>query len=515
MRFSANYGTFAVPEVDRVSAPLLLEMRGIGKSFPGVRALEGVDFDLRAGEVHVLLGENGAGKSTLMKILSGAYRGDSGEVRLDGQVVRLHPPVEARRLGINTIYQECSLVPHLPVYANVFLGRERCLIGGILDRRGMRAATAKILQELGIDLDPDARVSRLSIAQQQMVEIARALAFTARIIVMDEPTSALTRTEIRKLFGLIQAVRERGVGIVYISHRMEEIMEVGDRVTVLRDGRRVASSPVADVDIPQLIRWMADRELEEHFPRRPTSPGEPALEVENLSTKNKLEGITFSLRRGEILGVAGLMGSGRSTLARVLFGELRVRSGCVQVHGRTARIRSPATAVGHRLGYLPEDRKQMGLVLPLSIRQNIALANPEQVYPWGWRRTRREQRLAQTQVDQLRIRTPHLEQLVINLSGGNQQKVVLGKWLAREADILIFDEPTRGIDVASKVDIYELMNRLTERGAAILMISSDLPEILGMSDRILVMRGGRIAAEYQRGAADQESVLRAALGGAA
>jgi len=498
-----------------MSAPVLLEMRGIGKSFPGVRALEGVDFDLRAGGVHVLLGENGAGKSTLMKILSGAYRCDTGEVRMNGQVVRLHPPVEARRLGVNTIYQECSLVPHLPVYANVFLGRERCLGGGFLDRRGMRAATSRILHDLGIELDPDARVSRLSIAQQQMVEIARALAFTARIIVMDEPTSALTRTEIDKLFGLIRAVRERGVGIVYISHRMEEIMEVGDRVTVLRDGRRVASSPVAAVDIPQLIRWMADRELADHFPRRPTTPGESALEVEHLGTAGKLAGVGFVLRRGEILGVAGLMGSGRSTLARVLFGELRAQSGQVRIHGRIARIRSPAAAVGHRLGYLPEDRKQMGLVLPLSVRQNIALANPERVYPWGWRRSRVEQQLARTQVDQLRIRTPHLEQPVVNLSGGNQQKVVLGKWLAREADVLIFDEPTRGIDVAAKVDIYELMNRLTERGAAILMISSDLPEILGMSDRILVMRDGRVAAEFPRGAADQERVLRVALGGAA
>ncbi|MCL4178987.1 MAG: ATP-binding cassette domain-containing protein, partial [Verrucomicrobia bacterium] len=255
------------------------------------------------------------------------------------------------------------------------------------------------------------------------------------------------------------------------------------------------------------------RELAEHFPRRPTTAGEPALEVENLTTQDKLAGISFTLRRGEILGVAGLMGSGRSTLARALFGELRVRSGCMRVHGSVAKIGSPAAAVARRIGYLPEDRKQMGLVLPLSVRQNIALANPERVYPWGWRRSRREKQLAQVQVDQLRIRTPHLEQPVVNLSGGNQQKVVLGKWLAREADILIFDEPTRGIDVAAKVDIYELMNRLTERGAAIVMISSDLPEILGMSDRILVMRGGRVAGEFRRGAVDQEMVLRAALGG--
>jgi ribose transport system ATP-binding protein len=497
-----------------MSAPLL-EMRGISKSFPGVRALQEVDFDLRAGEVHVLLGENGAGKSTLMKILSGAYRADAGEVRLDGCVARLDPPVVALRAGINTIYQECSLVPHLPVYANIFLGRERCLGAGILNRASMRRATLEILGELGIALDPEARISRLSIAQQQMVEIARALAFTARIIVMDEPTSALTQTEIRKLFGLIRTVRERGVGIVYISHRMEEIMEVGDRVTVLRDGRLVASSPVREVTVPQLIRWMADRELAEHFPRRPGPPGEPALEVENLATTDKLAGISFTLRRGEILGVAGLMGSGRSTLARALFGQVRVRSGRVRVHGSLASLGSPVAAVGHRMGYLPEDRKEMGLVLPLSVGQNIALANPERAYPWGWRRPRRERQLAQAQVERLRIRTPHLGQPVVHLSGGNQQKVVLGKWLAREADVLIFDEPTRGIDVAAKVDIYELMNGLTERGAAILMISSDLPEILGMSDRVLVMRNGRVTGEFRRGAVDQETVLRAALGEAA
>lgn len=492
---------------------VLLEMRGIEKSFPGVRALAGVDFDLRAGEVQVLLGENGAGKSTLMKILSGAYRCDSGEVRLDGRPVRLHPPAEARRLGINTIYQECSLVPHLPVYANVFLGRERCLGGGILDRGAMRRATGEILGELGIDLDPGVPVSRLGMAQQQMVEIARALAFTARILVMDEPTSALTQTEIRKLFGLIRNVRDRGVGIVYISHRMEEILEVGDRITVLRDGRRVGCCPVAEATIPRLIRWMADRELDEHFPRRPAPVGEAALEVEDLCRAPKLQGVSFTLRRGEILGVAGLMGSGRSTLARVLFGERRGCTGRVRINGRPARIRSPAAAVAHRLGFLPEDRKQMGLVLALSVRENLALANSSAVHPWGVRLTGREQRLAAAQVDQLRIRTPHIDTPVMNLSGGNQQKVVLGKWLAREADILIFDEPTRGIDVAAKVDIYELMNRLTARGAAILMISSDLPEILGMSDRILVMRGGRVAAEFRRGAVDQEAVLRAALGG--
>jgi ribose transport system ATP-binding protein len=490
----------------------LLQMRRISKAFPGVRALDGVDFDLQAGEVHVLLGENGAGKSTLMKILSGAYRSDSGEVWLKGEVVRLQSPAEALHLGINTIYQECSLVPQLPVYANIFLGRERCLGLGILHHRAMQRETERILKDLGIALDPNVRVNQLSIAQQQMVEIARALAFAARVIIMDEPTSALTPTEIRTLFGLIREVQQRGVGIVYISHRMEEILEVGDRVTVLRDGRWVTTQPVKNTTIPQLIRWMADRELQEHFPRRPVRAGEVVLEVENLSTQDKLRKVNLTLRRGEILGVAGLMGSGRSTLARVLFGELKSTSGRMRIHGCPVRLRSPAAAIRRRMGFLPEDRKGMGLVLPLSVRQNMALPNAQETYPRGLRRPARERRLAQTQVDQLRIRTPHLEQPAVNLSGGNQQKVVLGKWLAREADVLIFDEPTRGIDVAAKVDIYELMNRLTAEGVGILMISSDLPEVLGMSDRILVLHNGRVSAEFQRGSADQTAVLKAALG---
>lgn len=492
--------------------PPLLEMRGISKTFPGVKALDGVDFDLRAGEVHVLLGENGAGKSTLMKILSGAYRCDSGELLLENRRVRFQNPAEALRFGINTIYQECSLVPQLPVVANIFLGRERCVGPGVLRHGAMRRETARILKDLGIQLDPDARVGQLSIAQQQMVEIARALAFDARVIIMDEPTSALTPTEIRTLFGLIREVRQRGVGIVYISHRMEEILEVGDRVTVLRDGRWVTTQSVQETTIPQLIRWMADRELREHFPRRAVPPGELLLEIENLRSRDKLRGINLTLRRGEIVGVAGLMGSGRSTLARVLFGELKSTGGGVRIHGRPVTLRSPAAAIRHRLGYLPEDRKGMGLVLPLSVRQNMALANTEQTHPRGVRCEARERQLAQSQVDQLRIRTPHLEQPVVNLSGGNQQKVVLGKWLAREADVLIFDEPTRGIDVAAKVDIYELMNRLTAQGAGILMISSDLPEVLGMSDRIVVLHNGRVTAEFQRGSADQPAVLKAALG---
>lgn len=490
----------------------LLQMRGIGKSFPGVHALDGVDFELRAGEVHVLLGENGAGKSTLMKILSGACAADTGTILLDGQPLVIRSPHQARALGINTIYQEFTLVPHLSVGQNIFLGREPAGALGTVNHRRLHQRAAEVLTRLGIQLDPTARVAQLSVAQQQMVEVARALAFEARVLILDEPTSALTAAEIRTLFTLIRSVRAQGVGLIYISHRMEEIFEIGDRVTVLRDGRTIATRAVADATVGELIRLMADRELQDHFPRRPVPPGETVLEVSQVTTREKLRGVSFTLRRGEILGVAGLLGSGRSTLARVLFGAEPATSGCVKVRSRLRRIRSPRAAIRLGIGYLAEDRKLQGLVLPLSVRHNIALPNTALAYPKGVRHAARERQLVAPQVDQLRIKTPHLEQPVVNLSGGNQQKVVLAKWLARQAEILIFDEPTRGIDVAAKVDIYELMNRLTARGAAILMISSDLPEVLGMSDRILVMHEGRVAAEFDPRQADQASLVRAALG---
>lgn len=490
----------------------LLEMRGIGKSFPGVCALDAVDFELRAGEVHVLLGENGAGKSTLMRILSGACPSDTGEIRLGGGSVAIHSPHQARALGISTIYQEFNLVPHLSAGANIFLGREPARALGLVNHRQLHARAGGVLTQLGIRLDPTTRVEQLSVAQQQMVEVARALAFDARILIMDEPTSALTAAESRTLFALVRSVRDRGVGVIYISHRMEEIFALGDRVTVLRDGRRVATRAVAEVTVGELIRLMADRELKDHFPRRRVPPGEPVLEVSQVSTRDKLRDVSFTLRQGEILGVAGLLGSGRSTLARVLFGAVRPTAGTVRVQSRGVRLRSPAAAIRLGIGYLAEDRKQQGLVLALSVRQNIALPNTDLAYPFGVRRPARERELVAAQVEQLRIKTPHLDQPVVYLSGGNQQKVVLAKWLARQAGILIFDEPTRGIDVAAKVDIYELMNRLTDQGAAILMISSDLPEVLGMSDRILVMHNGRVVGEFDPRQANQATLVRAALG---
>ncbi|MCP5519625.1 MAG: sugar ABC transporter ATP-binding protein [Verrucomicrobiales bacterium] len=495
-----------------MAVPSLLAMRGIGKSFPGVRALDGVDFDLQPGEVHVLLGENGAGKSTLMKILSGACRPDEGEIHLAGQPQRIATPHHAQSLGISTIYQEFNLVPHLPVSANIFLGREPRRAGFLLDRRAMRRQAARALQELDVAIDPAAPVSTLGVAEQQMIEVTKALSLDARILVMDEPTSALTGGEIETLFAIVRRLRARGVGIVYISHRMEEIFQIGDRVTVLRDGRKVATHRLADVTTADLIREMADRELTEHFPREAVEPGPPVLQVRDLTTRTKLRGVSLELRRGEILGIAGLLGAGRTELARAIFGVDPIRSGEIRVHGCPASLRSPREAIRAGIGLLPEDRRQFGLVLPLSIKHNVSLPNTDRVYPRGLLRTAEERRLAQECVTGLRIKTPHIDQASGNLSGGNQQKVVLGKWLARKSDIFIFDEPTRGIDVGAKVEIYRLMNRLTRDGAGILMISSELPEVLGMSDRILVMREGRITGEFTRSEATQEAVLAAALG---
>jgi ribose transport system ATP-binding protein len=495
-----------------MNSGILLQMRDISKSFPGVRALEKVNFELKSGEIHVLLGENGAGKSTLMKILSGAYRLDEGQIFLEGALVYIQNPHHAQQLGISSIYQEFNLVPHLSVSANIFLGREPLRWPGILDKRIMRKQTAGLLDQLAIRLDPAATISSLSVAEQQMVEVAKALAFDSKILIMDEPTSALTAGEIRALFNLIHRLRQRGVGIVYISHRLEEIFELGDRVTVLRDGRFVATRKVAEVTAEELIRLMADRQLKEGFPSRRVAPGPPVLQVSHLSTRHRLKDINFVLHAGEILGVAGLLGSGRSALARALFGVDKIATGSIRVHDQERRIDSPTVASRHGLGFLAEDRKRFGLVLGLSVKQNITLANTEEIYRCGVLSPSREQHLAEQCVAQLKIKTPHLEQPVLFLSGGNQQKVVLGKWLARQADILIFDEPTRGIDVAAKADIYELMNRLTEQGVGILMISSDLPEILGLSDRILVMRQGQIAAQFSRLEATPEKVLKVALG---
>jgi ribose transport system ATP-binding protein len=494
------------------AAPTVLEMKGITKRYPGVVALDGVSVSVRAGEVHVLLGENGAGKSTLVKILSGAVRRDGGEILLDGDPAHIRDPQHARRRGISVIHQELALVPRLSVAENVFLGKAPTRPAGVIDWTRMRRDAAQLLTGLGVALDVDAPVGDLGIAQQQMVEVARALADDARILVMDEPTSALSEREVEQLFAAIARLTARGVAVIYISHRMAEVFRIGRRVTVLRDGRDVATRDLEGATVDELVRLMAGRTLAEHYPRHRATRGDELLRVEGLGRTGVLHDITFALRRGEILGIAGLVGAGRTELARALIGADPVSSGRIAVRGETALIRSPRDAVRYRIGFLPEDRKAQGLVLGLSVDRNVSLSHLSSLSRFGIMRRRRERDEAVRAIDDLRIRTPGPDQRVVALSGGNQQKVVLAKWLAARADVFVFDEPTRGIDVAARYDIYLLMNRLVESGAGVIMISSDLPEVVGMSDRILVMRGGAVRAELSSAEASDERVLEAALG---
>ncbi len=494
------------------SDEIVLKMQGIRKTFPGVVALEDVDLELRHGEVHVILGENGAGKSTLMKILSGAYQKDAGEIKLDGKTVAIRSPKHAQEMGISTIYQELNLIPYLTAGENIFLGREPVHFAGLIDRRRLYAEAQRFIDGLSVNVDARAFVGNLGVAQQQMVEVAKALSLEARILIMDEPTSSLTEAEIRELFATITRLRERGVSIIYISHRLEELLEIGDRVTVLRDGKLIATRNIAEVNKAELVRLMANRELTEHYPKEAAEIGESVLQVNKLCLRDALSDISFELRRGEILGIFGLLGSGRTELARSLFGLESITSGEIRLHGKSTSVKSPRTAIDAGMGFLTEDRKSEGLVLCLSVKDNVALPCVDRNSTFGIIDDSEERTAAERLVSELNIKTPGIDQKVTFLSGGNQQKVVLSKWLYTKAEIFIFDEPTRGIDVASKVEIYRLMNRLTASGVAIIMISSELPEILGMSDRILVMRQGRLAGKFDAANAAQEAVLGCALG---
>jgi ribose transport system ATP-binding protein len=490
----------------------VLEMRGVSKAFPGVVALDGVDLTLEAGDVHMLLGENGAGKSTLMKILSGAYHKDAGEIRFNGQPVDISGPRDALALGIRVIYQELNLVPQLSAAENIFLGTAPTRWAGVVDWRTLHDRTAQLLADLGMTLDARTPVSRLGLAQRQMVEIAKALASgDASILVMDEPTSSLTSREVAQLFSLIERLASRGVSIVYITHRLDEVFRIGRRITVLRDGRHIATRPIADVSVPELVRLMANRDLAEHFPKVTAARGPELLRVERVSRSGALADISFSLHAGEVVGIAGLLGAGRTELARVLAGADGYDAGRVMVDGREVRFRGTADAIAHGIGLLPEDRKAQGLVAGLTVARNIALPHGRRLSRFGVLPRRCEEAMAKPIGDELRVKATPTQEVRL-LSGGNQQKVVLGKWLAGDVRIFIFDEPTRGVDVGSKVEIYSLMNRLTARGAGIIMISSELPELLGMSDRILVMHRGRIHAEIDRADATEERVLTAALG---
>ena len=494
------------------TAAPVLKMSHIGKTFPGVVALNDVDFELRRGEVHILLGENGAGKSTLMKILSGAYQKTAGEIRLDGSDIEIKNPKHAQELGISIIYQEFNLIPHLTVGENIFLGREPARLPGVIDQRAVFQQATHALSALGLTLNPRKLVKELRVAEQQMVEVAKALSLDARILIMDEPTAALTEHEIKELFATIRSLKEKGVAIVYISHRMEELFEIGDRVTVLRDGRSVGTYDVPQMTKSELIRLMVNRELTDLFPKEKVARGPEVLRVEGLSTQTGLKDVTFSLHKGEVLGISGLLGAGRTELARAIFGLDKITSGTIYLEGSSRKLDSPRRAINAGIGFLTEDRKSQGLVLPLSVKENLCLSSVDKFSRWGVMNPKQEQQAGERYVKELRIRTPSLNQKVVFLSGGNQQKVVLSKWLCSEAEIFIFDEPTRGVDVGAKTEIYQLMNRLTASGVAIIMISSELLEVLGMSDRILVMRGGRVTGEFSAAEATQERILQCALG---
>jgi ribose transport system ATP-binding protein len=487
----------------------LLELSGIGKSFPGVKALDDVQFNLKAGEVHALLGENGAGKSTLMKIISGIYHRDCGSYRIDGAEIGELNPKTAQELGIAIIHQELNMCTDLTVAENMFLGRESHFHGYVRQKEMNRAALA-ILQELKIDIDPTTVVKKLPVSKQQMVEIAKALSTKARILIMDEPTSALTEREIVELFRIIHDLKRQGCAIVYISHRLEELKEITDRVSIFRDGRYVATRNFSETNLDEIIAMMIGREIKEKFPQVRVARGAKLLQVSNLSS-GMVRNVSFDLFAGEIVGLSGLMGAGRTELVRAIFGAEPIESGEIVLEGEPITVRHPMDAIRHGIVLGPEDRKKQGLCTELSIRENVGLANLDTVCNrWGVVRSRVEKALTEKAIDDLRIKTPSGEQTAKNLSGGNQQKIVLGKWLVREAKIVIFDEPTRGIDVASKVEIYNIMNELKSRGVGVLFVSSEMPEVLGMSDRILVMCNGRITGNLVSSETTQDEILRCA-----
>jgi len=486
----------------------LLEMRGITKRFPGVTALDRVDFELEKGEVHVLLGENGAGKSTLIKMLSGAYQPDEGEILVDGEKVEISSAMDAQALGISTIYQEFNLVPQLTVAENILLGRQPRRFG-VVNRSKMRKDARELLERIKVRVNADARVEDLGVAQRQMVEIAKALSLDARILIMDEPTASLSGQEVGRLFEIIHGLQEDEVGVIFISHHLEEVTEIGDRVTVLRDGEYVDRVP-ASTDHSDFVRLMVGRDIEDQFPRRKPEIGDVLLEVKNLSQEGVLEDISFELRAGEVVGIAGIVGAGRTELAEAIFGSEPADSGEVWVRGETLRPGHPREAKDRGIGFITEDRQGEGIVQPLSVSENLGLAALGDNSSLGLVNRRKQRQQAEKMIEDLNIRTPGPEQEIRYLSGGNQQKVVIGKWLLNNSKILIMDEPTRGIDVGAKVEIYELINDLTENGAGILMISSELPEVLGMSDRVLVMSQGHITGELLAEEATQENVMELA-----
>jgi len=492
-----------------VAKPVLVDMRGIEKSFPGVRALNSVSFDLFPGEVHALMGENGAGKSTLMKILTGVYQPDAGEIRVDGTAVAIRDPHAAQALGISIIHQELFLMNHLTAAQNIFIGREpRRGLGIFVDEDQMRRDAAAIFRRMKVDIQPSAEVGQMTVARQQLVEIAKALSYNARVLIMDEPTSALNETEVEHLFAVIADLKANGVGIVYITHKMDEVKRIADRVTVMRDGQYIDTLPAATTPMSTIIQLMVGRELADQHRATGQGTKDEMLRVTGLNRGSAIRNVSFSLRKGEILGFAGLMGAGRTEVARAVFGADPIDSGTFHVRGQERRIASPADAVTQGIAYLSEDRKHFGLVTGMSVRDNITMAS--------WFRYLKGRvfmkdgdldRTAAEYVEKLRVKTPSVRQETRLLSGGNQQKVVIGKWLLRDCDILIFDEPTRGIDIGAKAEIYRLLEELAAQGKAIIVISSELPEVLRLSHRIAVMCEGRITGELDGRSATQEEIM--------
>jgi rhamnose transport system ATP-binding protein len=501
------------PQKEAGEGQPVLALRHATKSFGAVRALVDGSVELRAGEVHALLGENGAGKSTLVKILAGVYQPDSGTLEVAGREVTLHGPAAARAAGIAVIYQEPTLFPDLTVAENMFIGRQPLRSGRRIDRRAMRDETAAIFKRLGVPLDP-ARIARgLSIADQQVVEIGKALSLDARVLVMDEPTAALSAAETGRLFDVIAALRAQGAAILFISHRLEEVFTICEQVTVMRDGSHVLTSALAGLTAADLVRAMVGRELAERPPEAGgDTPGEPVISVERLTREGVFTDVSFAVRAGEIVALAGLVGSGRSEVARAIFGIDRYDAGSVTVRGRDLRRASPTSAMSAGIGFVPEDRRQQGLVMDMSVEQNVALASLGRLAKGGLIRASAERAMATDWAARLKIKYGRLTDPVSMLSGGNQQKVVLAKWLGRKPAVLIVDEPTRGIDVATKAEVHHLLADLAKSGVGVLMISSELPEVLGVSDRILVMREGALVAEFSHDSASEEAIMSAAMG---
>jgi ABC-type sugar transport system ATPase subunit len=491
---------------------VILDVNKISKEFPGVKALDAVDLHLKKGEVHALIGENGAGKSTLIKILAGVYFRDEGDILFDGSPVEIATPADSLRLGIKVVFQELSLIPHLTVGENVFLESFPLKKNKTINWDVLYGKTQEILDTIGLDISPKTKVYKLTVSQQQMVEIARALSHEAKVIIMDEPTSALTPNEVEHLFNVIRKLKERGLGILYVTHKLEEVMAICDCVTVFRDGKLISSRMVSKTSTDELVTDMVGRSIKTLFPRSHTGKGEVMLQVRSLSTEKKLKDVSFQVRSGEVVGIFGLMGAGRTELAKAMFGLDATGSGSISIQGQELKLGSTSQSTKMGLGYLTEDRKGEGLVLQMSVAQNITLPSLEDFSSAGFIRRKEESSRSQEFVEAFSIKTPSLRQKVMYLSGGNQQKVLLARWLMKKLKVIILDEPTRGIDVGAKAEIHRLIDELASQGLAVVVMTSEMPELLGVSDHIIVMCDGRITGEFDRDNAEMEKILEAAIG---